>query len=83
MAIQTPAEQQQVVDELAREIAVVARELAEVGLTADLDLGRLDWDCICTASERMLELQRSCAGLYRRLLVVRVRPSQIAERSSV
>jgi hypothetical protein len=83
MATEAPAERQQVIDGLTRELASVARELAEVGLTADLAVARHDWECIYSASERLLELQRSWAGLYRRLLVVRVHPSQIAERSSV
>lgn len=64
-------------------MASVARELAEVGLTADLAIARRDWDCIYTASERLLDLQRGWAALYRRLLVVRVQPSQISERTSV
>jgi hypothetical protein len=83
MAIDSPSERQQVIDVLAREMASVARELAEVGLTADLAVARHDWECICAASERLLELQRSWAGLYRRLLVVRVQAHQIAERSSI
>ena len=58
-------------------------ELAEVGLTADLAVARNDWECIYSASERLLELQRSWVGLYRRLLAVRVAPSQVADRSSV
>jgi hypothetical protein len=64
-------------------MAPVPRELAGVGLTADLAVARHDWECVYTASERLLELQRSWAGLYRRLLAVRVRPSQITKRSSV
>jgi hypothetical protein len=83
MAIQTPATRQQLVDELAREIAAVARELAEVGLTADLAIARGDWDCLYTASERLLELQREWAALYRRLLVLRIEPSRISERASL
>jgi hypothetical protein len=83
MTTEAPAEEQQVIDALARELASVARELAEVGLTADLAIARHDWDCIYAAAERLLELQRSWAGIYRRLLVVRVRPSHFAERSSV
>jgi hypothetical protein len=83
MAMKTPAERQQVIDRLASEMASVARELAEVGLTADLAVARHDWDCIYAASERLLELQRCWGGLYRRLLALSVRPCQIAERSSV
>jgi hypothetical protein len=83
MAAETQAERQQIIDGLAREMASVARELAQVGLTADLAVARHDWECVYIASERLLELQRSWAGLYRRLLVVRVPPNQIAERSSV
>lgn len=83
MAIETSAERQQVIDGLARELASVARELAEVGLTADLAVARHDWECIYSASERLLELQRSWVGLYRRLLVLTVPPSHVAERSSV
>jgi hypothetical protein len=79
---QTPAERQQVVDDLAREVAAVACELAEVGLTADLAIARRDWDCVYTTSERLLDLQRRWAALYRRLLAVRVEPSRISERSS-
>jgi hypothetical protein len=79
---QTPAERQQVVDDLAREVAAVARELAEAGLTADLAIARRDWDCVYTASERLLELQRRWAALYRRLLAVRVESNRISERSS-
>jgi len=52
-------------------------------LTADLAIARRDWDCIYTASERLLELQRNWAALYRRLLVIRVEPSRIFERTSV
>lgn len=78
MAIDTPSQRQQVIDVLIREMASVARELADVGLTADLAIARHDWECIYSASERLLELQRSWAGLYRRLLVAR-----ISERSSV
>jgi hypothetical protein len=83
MATQTPADRQQVIDELAREIATVARDLAEVGLTADLAVARRDWDCFYTASEGLLELQRRWAALYRRLLIVRVEPSQLSERTSL
>lgn len=83
MATETQSERQQVVDELAREIAAIARELAGVGLTADLAIARRDWDCVYTASERLLELHRRWAGLYRRLLVVSVEPSRISERTSV
>ena len=83
MATQDPAQQPQVADELAREIAAVARELAEAGLTADLAVARRDWDCVYAASERLLELQRRWAALYRRLLVLRVEPSRISERNSV
>ncbi len=83
MATETPVERQQVVDDLAREIAAVARKLAEVGLTADLAIARRDWDCVYTASEGLLELQRRWAALYRRLLVVRVEPSRFSERTSV
>lgn len=83
MTSQTPGERQQAVDELAREIAAVARELAEVGLTADLAIARRDWDCVYAASEGLLELQRRWAALYRRLLVVRVEPSQLSERTSL
>jgi hypothetical protein len=83
VATRNPSEQQQLVDQLAREIAAVARELAEVGLTADLAIARHDWSCIDTASETLLELQRRWAALYRRLLVVRVDSSQISERTSV
>ena len=61
----------------------LARELAEVGLTADLAVARHDWECIYSASERLLELQRSWAALYRRLLVVGVQASPVVERSSV
>jgi hypothetical protein len=64
-------------------MASVARELAEVGLTTCLAAARHDRECIYSASERLLELHGSWAALYRRLLVVRVQPSQIAERSSV
>lgn len=78
MAIDTPSQRQQVIDVLIREMASVARELADVGLTADLAIARHDWECIYSASERLLELQRSWAGLYRRLLVAR-----ISERASV
>jgi len=77
------AERQQVIDGLAHEMASVARELAEVGLTADLAVARHDWDCVYSASEKLLELQQIWASLYRRLLAVRVPPSQIVERSSV
>jgi hypothetical protein len=83
MATKIPAEREQVIDGLALELASVARELAEVGLTADLAVARHDWECIYTASERLLDLQRSWAGIYRRLLAVRVPPCQVAERSSV
>jgi hypothetical protein len=83
VAVENVAERQQVIDELAREMASVARELAEVGLTADLAVARHDWECIYIASERLLELQRNWAGLYRRLLVVRVGPSRLSERTSV
>jgi hypothetical protein len=69
MATEIPAEREQVIDGLAR-------ELAEVGLTADLAVARHDSECIYTASERLLDLQRSWTGLYRRLLAVRVPPSQ-------
>lgn len=62
-------------------IAAVTRELAEVGLTADLAVARRDWDW--TTSERLLELQRRWAAHYRRLPVVRVEPSQLSERTSV
>jgi hypothetical protein len=58
MTTRTPAERQRIVDGLTGEMAVVLRELAEVGLTADLAVARLDWDCIYTACERLLELQR-------------------------
>jgi hypothetical protein len=64
-------------------MASIARELAEVGLTADLAIARHDWECIYTASERLLELQRSWAWIYRRLLVVRIGPSRLSERTSV
>ena len=83
VATEAPSERQQVIDALAREMASVARELAEVGLTADLAIARRDWDCIYTAAERLLDLQRGWAALYRRLLVVRVEPSQISERASM
>jgi hypothetical protein len=76
MATGNQSERQQVID-------ASASELAEVGLTADLAIARHDWDCIYSASDRLLELQRSWAGLYRRLLVLRVAPSRISERSSV
>jgi hypothetical protein len=61
MAIETPSGRQQVIDALAREMASVARELAAVGLTADLAVARQDWDCIYSASERLLDLQSSWA----------------------
>lgn len=83
MAVESPAARQQVIDGLTREMASIARELAEVGLTADLAIARHDWECIYTASERLLELQRSWAGIYRRLLVVRIGPSRLSERTSV
>jgi hypothetical protein len=83
MASQTPMDRQQVVDELVRELAAVARELAKVGLTADLAVARKDWDCIYTASESLLELQRRWAALYRQLLVARVEPSRGSERNSL
>jgi hypothetical protein len=83
MAIRTPAKRQQLVDELAREMAAVARELAEVGLTADLAVARSDWDCLYAASEKLLDLQRRWAAIYRRLLVIRVEPSQLSERASL
>ena len=83
MVTKTQAGRQQLIDELARGIAAVARELAETGLTADLAVARCDWDCLYAASERLLELQRRWAALYRRLLVVRVEPSRITERTSV
>jgi len=83
MATETPAERQHDIDELVREMASVARELAELGLTADLAVARHDWECIYAASERLLELQRIWAGLYRRLRVDRVPPSHVTERSSV
>jgi hypothetical protein len=83
MAVESPAERQHVIDGLTREMASVARELAEAGLTADLAIARHDWDCIYNTAERLLELQRSWAKLYRRLLVVCVGPSRLCERSSV
>lgn len=83
MATRTPAERQQAVDELASEIAAVARELAKVGLTADLAVARRDWNCVYTACEGLLDLQRRWVVLYRRLLILRVEPSRISERTSV
>jgi hypothetical protein len=49
----------------------------------DLAAATHGWECIYPASERLLELHSSWAALYRRLLVVSVQPSQIAERGSV
>jgi len=84
MATKSPAEQRrQIIDALANEMASVARELVEVGLTADLAVARDDWDCIYAASERLLELLRCWAALYRRMLVIRVEPSRLSERTSV
>ena len=77
MANETPADR--VIDGLARKMASVARDLAEVGLAADMAVARHDWDSICAASERLLDLQRSWAALYRRLLVASIRPCEIAE----
>jgi hypothetical protein len=76
MATEIPAEREQV-------IYGIPRELAEVGLTADLAVARLDRECIYTASDGLVDLQRSWAGLYRRLLAVRVPRSQVAGPSSV
>ena len=56
----------------------MARELAKVGLTADLAVARRDWDTIDTASERLMELQGRWAVLYRRLLVVGIEPSRLS-----
>jgi hypothetical protein len=83
MQTRTADERRQAVDELGREIAAVAREVAEVGLTADLAIARGDWDCLYTVSERLLELQRTWAARYRRLLVLRIEPSRISERASL
>jgi hypothetical protein len=79
---QTPAERQKLIDELAREVAAVARELAEVGLAADLAVARHDWDVLYSSSERMLELHSRWAALYRRLLVTRTDSSHVSERTS-
>jgi hypothetical protein len=84
MATESHVEQRrQIIDGLAGEMASVARELAEVGLTADLAVARRDWECIYAASERLLELQRCWAAHYRRLLVSRVEPSRLSERASL
>jgi hypothetical protein len=64
MATDTPAERQQVIDGLAREIVSVARELAEVGLTADLAVARHDWEC---GLLRIREIARATAELGRSL----------------
>jgi hypothetical protein len=64
-------------------MASIARESAEVGLTAELAIARHDWECIYSASERLMELQRIWATLYRRLLVMRIGPSRLSERTSV
>ena len=49
-----------------------ARELATAGLTADLAVARGDWHTVYTESEKLIELQRRWAVLYRRLLVIRI-----------
>jgi hypothetical protein len=82
MGAVSDADRSRRVSELTTEISAVARELAEVGLAADLAVARHDWAVIYSSSERMLDLHHRWAALYRRLLVVRTEPSRVAERTS-
>jgi hypothetical protein len=82
MGAVTDADRSRRVAELTTEISAVARELAEVGLAADLAVARDDWDVIYSSSERMLDLHHRWAALYRRLLVVRTDSSRVSERTS-
>ena len=71
------------VEDISRELAAVARELAEHCLAADLAVARNDFDCLCSSSEHAQELLARWALLYRELLVKRRPAERLTEYSSL
>ena len=66
-----------------RELASVARQLAERCLAIDLAVEREDFDVVCTSVENAKVLHQRMAVLYRQLLAARAIPTRVSERSSL
>jgi hypothetical protein len=66
-----------------RELASVARQLAEHCLAIDLAVAREDFDVVCASVEMAKVLYQRIAALYLQMLAARTIPSRISERSSL
>ena len=66
-----------------RELALVARKLAEHCLTIDLAVAREDFDVVCASVEMAKVLYQRIAALYLQMLAARTIPTRMTERSSL
>jgi hypothetical protein len=66
-----------------RELAVVARKLAEHCLAIDLAIAREDFDVVCASVEMAKMLYQRIAALYLQMLAARTTPTRVSERSSL
>jgi len=66
-----------------RELALVARKLAEYCLAIDLAVAREDFDVVCASVEMAKVLYQRIAALYLQMLAARTIPSRLSERSSL
>jgi hypothetical protein len=69
--------------DLNRELALVARQLAEHCLAIDLAVARDDFDVVCTSVECAKVLHQHITVRYRQLLARRTTPTRICECSSL
>jgi len=66
-----------------RELALVARKLAEHCLAIDLAVEREDFEVVCASVEMAKVLYQRIAALYLQMLAARTIPTRMTERSSL
>ena len=66
-----------------RELALVARKLAEHCLAIDLAVEREDFDVVCASVEMAKVLYQRIAGLYLQMLAARTIPTRMTEHNSL
>ena len=66
-----------------RELALVARKLAEHCLAIDLAVAREDFDVVCASVEMAKVLYQRIAALYLQMLAARTIPTRMTEHRSL